>query len=184
MTQAACFFWSQTSFQTEILCNFPTNTNHGQKERVSKELVGIQFCTESGAASVFGLGQDICQEFQGERQVEGQAQLAINSASAGMKSAQAWIGRANGIVSNATALGMDTKDQVAKVATARGLLENSQSYLQDANDQYRSKDYAQAKTSAAKAQNNSDEAEGKAKEKFEANKLSQMKLAYDEKHED
>ena len=101
-----------------------------------------------------------------------------------MKSAQAWIGRANGIVSNATALGMDTKDQVAKVATARGLLENSQSYLQDANDQYRSKDYAQAKTSAAKAQNNSDEAEGKAKEKFEANKLSQMKLAYDEKHED
>jgi|GEM_PF-1622241 len=98
----------------------------------------------------------------------GQAQLTINLANSGIKSAQAWQERANGIIDNATALGMDTKDQVAMVATANGLIENAQSDILDAESQLRASKYAEAKASAAKALNNSDEAEGKAKEAYES----------------
>lgn len=98
----------------------------------------------------------------------GQAQLTINSANSAIKSAQGWLERANGIIDNATALGMDTKDQVAMVATANGLVENAQNDVQDAADQLRLSKYAEAKANAATALNNSKEAEGKAKEAYES----------------
>ncbi|MEM2138177.1 MAG: hypothetical protein QW568_03760 [Candidatus Anstonellaceae archaeon] len=98
----------------------------------------------------------------------GQARLTIDSAKSGIKSAQAWLEKANGIIRNATALGMDTKDQVAMVATANGLIENAQGNILDANDELDRSEYAQAKTDAARALNNSYEAEGKAKQAYES----------------
>lgn len=98
----------------------------------------------------------------------GQAQLAISSASGSIGSAQSWIDRANGIIENATALGMDTKDQLAQVDTAKGLLENSQAYLESANYDISSSNYAQAKIDAASAQDNANQSEAKAKQAYES----------------
>jgi len=98
----------------------------------------------------------------------GQAQLAINSAKSGIRSAQTWLEKANGIISNATALGMDTKDQLAMVATANGLVENAQSGISEAESALGRGEYAQAKADAGIALNNSREAEGKAKQAYES----------------
>ena len=98
----------------------------------------------------------------------GVAQLSINSAKSGIKSAQTWLEKANGIISNATALGMDTKDQEAMVATASGLVENAQGSVSDAEDELGRGEYAQAKSDAGIALNKSNEAEEKAKQAYES----------------
>jgi len=105
------------------------------------------------------------QDFKSEG---GRAKLAIGSADESITSAQMWIDRTNEIIKNATSLGMDTNDQTAKVATADGLLGNSQLYLQNARSEFYSGSYVQAKTYAAISQNNSEEAEAKAKAAYES----------------
>lgn len=58
--------------------------------------------------------------------------LAIRQANQSIGSAQTWIDMANGVISNASDIGMDTRDEIASVATAKGLLLNARNYLQSA----------------------------------------------------
>lgn len=94
--------------------------------------------------------------------------LAINQANQSIGSAQGWIDMANGIISNATDIGMDTNDEIAAVATSKGLLENAKSYLQLAQADQISNSAEQAKSDADRADGYAKQAEDKARQAYES----------------
>ena len=94
--------------------------------------------------------------------------LAINQANQSVGSAQSWIGMADRIISNATDIGMDTRDEIAAVATSKGLLESAKDYLQLAQADQVSNSAEQAKLDADKANDYAKQAEDKARQAYEA----------------
>ncbi|MCX6771568.1 MAG: hypothetical protein NTX79_05935 [Candidatus Micrarchaeota archaeon] len=94
--------------------------------------------------------------------------LAINQANQSIGSAQSWIGMADRIISNATDIGMDTRDEIAAVATSKGLLESAKDYLQLAQADQVSNSAEQAKSDADKANGYAKQAEDKARQAYES----------------
>jgi len=93
--------------------------------------------------------------------------LAISLANQSIGSAQLWIDMANGVVSNASDIGMDTRDEIAAVATSKGLLLNARNYLQSAQA-YVSASSEEAKSNADKANEYASQAEEKARSAYES----------------
>jgi len=92
--------------------------------------------------------------------------LAINLANRSIASAQLWIDMANGVIANASDIGMDTRDEIASVATAKGLLVNARNYLQTAQA-YVSTSSEEAKADAEKANDYAGQAGQKASSAYE-----------------
>jgi len=92
--------------------------------------------------------------------------LAINQANKSIVNAQTWIDMASDVISNASDIGMDTRDEIAAVATSKGLLQNARNYLQSAQT-YISASDEEAKADAEKANEYADQAGEKASSAYE-----------------
>jgi len=105
--------------------------------------------------------------------------LAIRRANQSIDSAQTWIDMANGVISNASDIGMDTRDELAAVATAKGLLVNAKNYLQSAQA-YISTSSEEAKAEADKANDYAGQAGEKASSAYEklSSNIETCKEAY------
>jgi len=105
--------------------------------------------------------------------------LAIRRANQSIASAQTWIDMANGVISNASDIGMDTRDELAAVATAKGLLVNAKNYLQSAQA-YISTSSEEAKAEADKANDYAGQAGEKASSAYEklSSNIETCKEAY------
>jgi hypothetical protein len=105
--------------------------------------------------------------------------LAIRRANQSIGSAQTWIDMANGVISNASDIGMDTRDEIAAVATAKGLLVNAKNYLQSAQA-YISTSSEEAKAEADKANDYAAQAGEKASSAYEqlSSNIETCKEAY------
>jgi len=93
--------------------------------------------------------------------------LAINQANKSIASAQTWIDMASGVIGNASDIGMDTRDEIAAVATSKGLLSNARNYLQSAQT-YISASDEEAKADAEKASDYAAQAGEKASWAYES----------------
>ena len=93
--------------------------------------------------------------------------LAISLANQSIGSAQLWIDMAGDVVSNASDIGMDTREEIAAVATSRGLLQNARNYLQSAQA-YVSASSEEAKADADKANDYANQAGEKARGAYES----------------
>jgi len=93
--------------------------------------------------------------------------LAINQANKSIASAQTWIDMASGVIGNASDIGMDTRNEIAAVATSRGLLQNAKDYLQSAQTYISASDEG-AKSDADKASEYASQAGEKARTAYES----------------
>jgi len=93
--------------------------------------------------------------------------LAINQANKSIASAQTWIDMASGVISNASVIGMDTRNEIAAVATSKGLLQNARDYLQSAQTYISASDEG-AKSDADKASEYANRAGEKARSAYES----------------
>ncbi|MCX6770650.1 MAG: hypothetical protein NTX79_01205 [Candidatus Micrarchaeota archaeon] len=93
--------------------------------------------------------------------------LAINQANKSIASAQTWIDMASGVIGNASDIGMDTRNEIAAVATSKGLLLNARDYLQSAQTYISSSDEG-AKADADKANDYATQAGEKARTAYES----------------
>ena len=92
--------------------------------------------------------------------------LAINQANKSISNAQTWIDMASDVISNASDIGMDTRNEIAAVATSKGLLQNARNYLQSAQT-YISASDEEAKADAEKANEYANQAGEKASSAYE-----------------